>query len=393
MRRRASGERYLVRYRNAGVPRARTFDTKPDAARWKALLDAVGPDTAERVLDDPEARAAVTQDLTVASWVARHIDALSGVEGGTRRDYRSYLKHDIAPTPLGALPLPAVNREVVGAWVNGLADRGLSGKTIRNRHSLLSAALTSAVQAEHITTNHAKGVRLPDTSHTREDMVVLSEVERRRLVGCLPEHYRPLATFLLLTGLRWGEATALTVGNVDFDGAVLHVRQAWKHTGDGTMVLGPPKTKRGRRAVSLTATAVGVLRAVTEGRAAGEYVFTTPRGFVLRQGTFYGRVWQPAVRAFAGDVPGDGPGGWVPGPGKRPRVHDLRHTHASALIAAGVPLTHLQRRLGHESIKTTSDTYGHLLPGAHDEMIRAVDAAFTTLEEPALTSRQALPPA
>ena len=48
----------------------------------------------------------------------------------------------------------------------------------------------------------------------------------------------------------------------------------------------------------------------------------------------------------------------------RPRVRDLRHTHASQLIAAGVPLTVIQRRLGHESIKTTSDTYGHLAADA-----------------------------
>lgn len=57
----------------------------------------------------------------------------------------------------------------------------------------------------------------------------------------------------------------------------------------------------------------------------------------------------------------------------RPRIHDLRHTHASWLIAAGVPLTLIQRRLGHESIKTTSDRYGHLAEGADAAAAAALD--------------------
>lgn len=61
---------------------------------------------------------------------------------------------------------------------------------------------------------------------------------------------------------------------------------------------------------------------------------------------------------------------------RRPRIHDLRHTHVSWLIAAGVPLPAIQRRLGHESITTTIDRYGHLAPELHQAAADAADRAL-----------------
>ncbi len=93
-----------------------------------------------------------------------------------------------------------------------------------------------------------------------------------------------------------------------------------------------------------------MLRDVVAGRKADELVFTTATGARIAQARFWDRVWHPAV--VAADLR------------KTPRVHDLRHTHASMCIAAGTDLLQLQHRLGHESLKTTGDTYGHLMPDA-----------------------------
>ncbi len=71
----------------------------------------------------------------------------------------------------------------------------------------------------------------------------------------------------------------------------------------------------------------------------------------------------------------EGPRGDRPAPA-RPRVHDLRHSHASALIAAGVPLPVVQRRMGHESIQTTVDVYGHLAPDAYAGAAEAMSVAM-----------------
>ncbi len=106
------------------------------------------------------------------------------------------------------------------------------------------------------------------------------------------------------------------------------------------------------------------LRARCEELGAPEdLLFVSSRGLPLRSGPFHTRVWQPAVTAAALGV--------------RPRVHDLRHSHASALIAAGVSLPVVQRRLGHESITTTIDVYGHLAPDAYAGATEAAEAMLS----------------
>ena len=111
-------------------------------------------------------------------------------------------------------------------------------------------------------------------------------------------------------------------------------------------------------------------------------MFTAPRGGPVLHRTFWSRVWVPAVsdhqcqphRDKSGPVV-DCPDCWE-GLEPRPRIHDLRHTHASTLLGAGVPIHIVQLRLGHESIKTTVDTYGHLLPDAQAMAASAASLAF-----------------
>jgi integrase len=66
---------------------------------------------------------------------------------------------------------------------------------------------------------------------------------------------------------------------------------------------------------------------------------------------------------------------------QRPRIHDIRHTHASILIAGGMNLFELANRLGHESITTTTKTYGHLVPDVHFRAAAAVETALTGIIE------------
>jgi integrase len=178
----------------------------------------------------------------------------------------------------------------------------------------------------------------------------------------MDEHYRPFFQFLVGTGLRFGEATALTPRDFDLDGVTpsVKVTKAWKEDEDRGFYIGPPKTKKSRRTVSLAPSTVDAVRPLVE--AAGDgYVFTLKRGGVIRSGALYNRAWSPALLksgyskttvGFVGDAP---------------RVHDIRHTHASWLLQAGMQIFPLSRRLGHESIVTTSDRYSHLLPDAQFE--------------------------
>jgi integrase len=129
--------------------------------------------------------------------------------------------------------------------------------------------------------------------------------------------------------------------------------------------IGPPKTKRSIRTIDVRATTLAKLDLI------GEWVFTNSgRGHYgdddpVRGPNFYTNVWVPAV-ARAKEA----------GLTKKPRVHDLRHTNASWLIQAGVPLTTVQRHMGHESIQTTSDRYGHLHRRSSRVVADVVDKAL-----------------
>lgn len=117
-----------------------------------------------------------------------------------------------------------------------------------------------------------KGLLLPES--IREEMVFLDVAEMRRFIGLTPQQWRPLVALVFFSGLRFGDATAPTVADVDFDRATLPIPQAWKDTADVGHVLGPPKSKRARRTIPLPQSVSGAPREATLGRGPGEFVLT-----------------------------------------------------------------------------------------------------------------------
>lgn len=345
-----SGDAYRVQFRDAGRMRSRTFWDASEAADFQQLVERLGPDAALRVLAAREgtSRTAVTVLEHARAYVAR----IPGIEPGTRRDYERMLDRRLDGTTLGRLPLAAVTRDDVVAWTESLDG---AVKTRRNYHALVSAALADAVDRGLLASNPARKVAIGRTVR-EHDMVILTAGEFAVLLGEMPTQYQPLVAFLAGTGLRLGEATALTVGDVDLDAApaVVRVRRAWKRTGTGERRVGPPKTDAGVRTVSLPPQLVGVLEPLVAGRRADATLFVNGRGKPIRGNNLHDNAWQPALKRLneSGRMT------------KKPRVHDLRHLHASQLLAAGVPLHIVQQRLGHEKIETTVSVYTHLLPDA-----------------------------
>jgi len=319
------------------------------------------------------AAPAAADTPTVAAACEHHLEALAAsATPGTISRYRQIVRDRIEPS-LGLIPVDMLTRHAVTKWVAEMrrtpvargvnAGRPPSSKTIRNAQALLSAALQRLVDEDVIPRNVAKGVPLPKDATVRE-MRFLTPDEYARLHACIPVDYQPFVAAMYALGLRFGEATALTVADVDLDVAqpVVRVSKAWKMGENGTPYLGAPKTKRARRTVTIPAPLIPELRAALAGKGADDLVFTARRGGPITSGPFHAHIWQPACDA-AGLSP-------------RPRVHDLRHSHASALIAAGVPLPVVRRRMGHESIQTTVDVYGHLAPDAYAGAAEAMSVAM-----------------
>ena len=162
---------------------------------------------------------------------------------------------------------------------------------------------------------------------------------------------RPLLVLVLAyTGLRWGEATALRVCDIDLDRRRIDVHRAFSDVG-GQLVLGTPKSHQSRSVPVPPFIAAAIAEAVA-GKRADDLVFTKRGGSVLRLSNWRRAVFLPArARAEISE---------------RFRIHDLRHTAASLMIQAGYPPKMLQEIMGHASITTTLDLYGHLYPGEMD---------------------------
>jgi integrase len=361
-RNKAGDVSHRVRFRHDGTNRAETFESNDAALKWKALLDAVGPAKALAALENPKP----TSLRTVSDQVAGHIAHLTGVTDGTRARYSDYLRRRIDGHPIGATPLNLLDRDTIAAWVNWLAKDGLSAKTIKNHHSLLSASLTSAVRAQLVSTNFAEGIRIATPTDEGEEMVTLTLFELWTFINAAPDHWRPMVMFLFGTGVRFGEASALQVGDIDLDAGQARIRRAWKHTNGHGHQLGKPKSKRSVRTIVFGRDVATTVRPLIEGRPATAFLFTNTRGGPVRRTNFAEQAWEVALHEFAGDTKTVTPTKgrphveWENGPGKRPTPHDARHTYASLQILRGASDAFLQRQLGHESITTTINLYTHL---------------------------------
>lgn len=344
---------YKLTWREDGVQCSETFNDEAEANMWRSVMAATGDrfENARALIAEKEMAGP-----TLAEVFEQHINQLTGVGPYQLKRYAADVETHFKE--FGERKVSEIRHEDIVAWIKGMQakewrGKPTSAKTIANKHGLLSAAMTTAVRMGYRTDNPCKGVKLPKAVHTEDVMRFIDKAEWARIISCMDLHFVPFFQLLVGTGLRFGEATALTPKDFKLDGATPTVRvtKAWKEDGAGGYYVGPPKTRRSVRTVSLAPSTVDAIRGAVE--AAGDgYVFTLKRGGVMRSGSTYNRAWEPAlIRA-----------GYVKG--ETPRIHDVRHTHASWMIAAGMEIFALSRRLGHESITTTMDRYSHMLPDA-----------------------------
>jgi integrase len=200
-------------------------------------------------------------------------------------------------------------------------------------------------------------------------MTVWTPADLAKFLGMVEGHrYGPLVRTAAMTGVRRSELCGLRWADVDLDAAALMVRQSVQLV-DGRIVVGAVKTARSRRRIDLDAGTVAILRSHRRNQAserlmagAGwrdhDLVFTAPDGSNLNPDTLT-QWFDRTVRRT--ELP-------------RIRLHDLRHTHASHLLAAGVNVKVVSERLGHASTSFTLDRYGHTLPGQQATAAAAVAA-------------------
>ena len=253
---------------------------------------------------------------------------------------------------------------------------GLAGATLLKHFEVLHSALGQAVRWELIPRNPADAVDRPRIDKKPGQAIrALSAGEVAGLLAAAAETrlYTPILV-AVTTGLRRGELLALRWSDLDLEKATLSVNRALEEIGTG-VAFKAPKTARGRRTMPLAQTTVQALRDHHRAQAElklrlgpayvdQDLVFATPEG-----GVWYLSNFSRAFRSFEARH------------GYEFRFHDLRHTHASLLLAQGAHVKVVQERLGHASVTMTMDTYSHLLPGVQEAAVATFDAALAKVLE------------
>jgi integrase len=342
--------RWITRYLGPDrLERSKVFDRRVDA---------------ERFLNDREARKArgewINPELArtpLAEWVERWRGTIVHLKPKTRAGYESLLKTLILPE-LGRARLGEIEPLWVREWVARLVGSGLSASRVRQAYRLFGAIMRAAVESGYIARSPCVGVRLPRLP--RREMLFLSAAQVRDLAEAAGE-YGTLIYVLAYGGLRWGEAVAIRRKRCDLLRGRIEVSESLAEVG-AELHFGT-KTNQVR-----SVTLPRFLRTLLSGHLQGvpadpdALVFTAPSGGPLRLTNFRRRVWVPALRRA--------------GLHEHVRIHDLRHTCASLLIAQGAHPKKIQEHLGHSSIQVTMDRYGHLFPDESERLAEALEDTF-----------------
>jgi integrase len=300
--------------------------------------------------------------------------ASTNLAGKTLERYRGLIAHQIQPK-LGSIPIQRLRAvHLQEGYAKLLQDGGVTGKPLSARsvghvHRLIHRALGHAVTWGIIVQNPAALVR-PPKAHAEEIEIIRESEIRAMLDGLRGRQLGTIAMLALASGTRRGEALAVRYADLNFDAGTVRIERSLEQTKAG-LAFKAPKTKHGRRTITIPAAAIAELRthqlahqerrlALGLGRlGADDLVFTDAVDAPLKPNA----VTNEWIRATAAI-------------GRSIGLHALRHTHASQLIAAGVDILAVSRRLGHANASITLNIYGHLLHDTDDRAAGAIEEMF-----------------
>ena len=331
--------------RGADGKRRQRFETvrgtkRQAEARLTEALDALRRD-----------RYVPPSSITVAGFLGRFLVDYAEVNCRPRtvQGYRDIVRLHLAPG-LGRLRLSRLTAQDVQGYYREKLGQGLSVQTVRHHHELLHRALEVAVTWELLDRNPSDRVRLP--AAPRYPARALTSAEARWLLEVVRSTPYHLPVHLALyTGLRRSEILGLSWRDVHIGERLLRVERTMLYLRGQGYIWSEPKSQRSRRIVAVPGVTASLLREHWERMEprSDAQVCAYPSGAHMTP--------DGLSRAFGRLVRRHGFEGV--------RFHDLRHTHASLLLGEGTPMHVVQSRMGHHSIQTTVDIYGHV-PGEAD---------------------------
>jgi integrase len=359
--RKLSSKRYEARYRDpAGRSRSKSFATKAEARLFLADVDVrkskgewTNPRLGRELFGDYAKRWLETKSDV-------HRRTLANIDGRVRNHF--LLSLDGKTPALGEIPVADIRPSDILTWRARMKAEHASD-TVNASLGTLRQIFRAAVSDRLISRNPCDGIKsLPRTS--LKEIHPLESHQIPLLADAIYPRFRCLIYTAAHTGLRAGELWALRVPRVNLLKRtlddVVSVSEA-----RGGLVTKPPKNGKGRMVTLPRFIAEMLAEHMIEYPSKDGFVFTSPKGFQVRHRNFMDDHFYPALDRVQGFPLGF-------------RFHDLRHTHASIIIAQGWRPEQVKDRLGHGSIRTTYDWYGHLFENHDDALLEVLD---TTIQE------------
>ena len=305
---------------------------------------------------------------TVGQWMDIWFEnyAKIKVRPTSHQTYRGYIDNHIKPNigkiqlnKLTTLELQKLYKKLLS---RGRVDRieakgqpkGLSPKTVRNIHQVISSAMDFAKAQKLIAVNPTDGCALPKLEHREMKTLPVEQLasflREAKESGVFEMYYIELAT-----GLRRGELLGLKWEDLDWEQCTLRVQRQVSRI-NGEVVEAPLKTKNSYRTISLGGDAVGILNEQRKKCGGSEYVFPSPTGGPISPDSVIQMLHRVLKRAGLPKV----------------RFHDLRHTFATVALQNGVDIKTVSGMLGHYSAGFTLDTYAHVTTAAQREAAKTM---------------------
>ena len=252
------------------------------------------------------------------------------------------------------LPLDQITPAKIRQWQNELVKGNYQETYLRSINNQVTAIFNFAMNYYGLSTNPAKRAGLIGKNHANVMKFWTVDDFQKFISHTTTPLYRISFLILFWTGMRVGEFLALTLDDFDFDKNLIHINKSYARL-DNVVLIGPPKTPKSRRDITIPAFLVDEIQQFICMQHA---VDSDSRLFETSKDALGSEIKRVAARIGIEKI----------------RVHDLRHSHASYLIHRGIPIIAISQRLGHEKIETTLQTYAHLYPQERDMIIDAIES-------------------
>jgi integrase len=346
--------RYQVSYRDtAGKRRAKHFDRLLEARNFKA---SVRVDKQRGTFVDPR-----DGKRKFSEWAETYMEQKIRLRPRTQEKYESMLRVHLLPA-FGPSAIGMISRDDVQSWIGDRHREGYGAETVRGIYDLFAAIMRLAVEDGLIARSPCRKIELP--AIIREEKRYLHPAQVEALVASVEAPFKALIYTAAYLGLRWQEIAGLRKAALNLGSstpATVRVVTTIERARGYYTPVEYAKSKAARRTLKMPDFLRQALLWHLRSFGGDEWVFTAPKGGFLRYDNFRPRVWLPAVETS----------------GLTPLTfHELRHTAAAFMINDGADPLQVKRRMGHEDIRTTFETYGHLFPDREDELVAALQERY-----------------